>query len=725
MTKGLAFCFALALGSTLIACGDSTGPTTLSGGGGNGGGNGGGSPEGGGGSAPAKPEAGIDGCAKIFVEADGVCRPTSSKCKAGTIPKFDTGCVPVGISKCDAAFLENDGLCHPSMEKCSAGTFAVPSEGCVSIDGASGCGTDTFGVIVEMAGDQHVDGTYTGGASDGSRSAPWTTIADALAHVASGGRVVVAAGDYPEGIQAAIDVDIVGRCASMVSLSGTVPVPNSAQATVAIAPMSPHKLGLQGLTLKGDGAGIYVGSGSLDADGIVIKDATVMGIIVGSGAPNVSAKLHHVFVDGVTASAGQFGGAADFSVASTVTVTQSAFAHAVGWGILVENAGANATISDTLIEDIQLDAGGQGYAFGIVTDYGAVSTVDNIAAVSTLGPGLAVYDAFSMNVKDSLVDKAGPSTSAYGVLCQRSTALQSGNDFVGEGLAITNTQGIGISAYNFAKVVVSRSLVRGGLVAPAPSSASGAFDVEKGSSLTVTDSAAVDSQGTGLYGADMGSHALFTRVLIEGMKEIPSLPAFDVGQGVTLNGSVAATLSRVALIGDTTQGITAVGASVSVDHALISGTHPSSLYWPGAGGVGVDAYNSAVTLKAVLVEKSQGAGVDLIATTSTIDGLVIDGVASGQLLVHDSNRPPVAAGDGLLVGLSQTLKVSVAHAWTTGAARAGFLFASSDATLDGSYAEKDLYGLVTQGSPVPKVGADNQFSGSMMDVLANGTLSAP
>src|SRR5262245_6107817 len=40
---------------------------------------------------------GIQGCADVFLEDDGVCRPSIDKCPAGTIPKFTEGCVPVGI----------------------------------------------------------------------------------------------------------------------------------------------------------------------------------------------------------------------------------------------------------------------------------------------------------------------------------------------------------------------------------------------------------------------------------------------------------------------------------------------------------------------------------------------------------------------------------------------------------------------------------------------------
>src|SRR4051812_35623373 len=64
---------------------------------------------GGGGAAPCAPsqvtaadgtcfDVGLRGCAAVFVDQDGVCRPSLDKCPAGKLPKFDVGCVDVGIA---------------------------------------------------------------------------------------------------------------------------------------------------------------------------------------------------------------------------------------------------------------------------------------------------------------------------------------------------------------------------------------------------------------------------------------------------------------------------------------------------------------------------------------------------------------------------------------------------------------------------------------------------
>jgi hypothetical protein len=164
---------------------------------------------------------GIQGCADIFLDEDGLCRPRMEKCPAGTIPKFDEGCVPVGIELCAEVFMEADGLCHPTMEKCPEGTFAVPQEGCLPIDGPEGCGSGTWGNIQEDPNMETIwvdPSVMTSG--NGSKASPVKTITQALALVPVGGRVALGTGTYDEPIYITKAMTIEGRCPSMVRVQG-------------------------------------------------------------------------------------------------------------------------------------------------------------------------------------------------------------------------------------------------------------------------------------------------------------------------------------------------------------------------------------------------------------------------------------------------------------------------------------------------------------------------
>src|SRR5262245_5431198 len=49
---------------------------------------------------------GIQACADLFIEEDGLCHPAIDKCPAGTIPKLEEGCIPVGVIDCAPEFVE-------------------------------------------------------------------------------------------------------------------------------------------------------------------------------------------------------------------------------------------------------------------------------------------------------------------------------------------------------------------------------------------------------------------------------------------------------------------------------------------------------------------------------------------------------------------------------------------------------------------------------------------
>ena len=167
-------------------------------------------------------DVGIPGCDPVFINPDtGLCDPRLDQCAPGEIPVFESGCEAIGVSVCAPMFLNESGHCVPDANLCPQGEMPLIAQGCVSIDGPLGCGEGTWGAIVEAPGDVHVDGSHKGATADGSRDAPYTTLTQALDMVETGGRIVVAAGLYEEGLLIERSMTIVGRCASMVTLAPT------------------------------------------------------------------------------------------------------------------------------------------------------------------------------------------------------------------------------------------------------------------------------------------------------------------------------------------------------------------------------------------------------------------------------------------------------------------------------------------------------------------------
>ena len=137
-------------------------------------------------------------------------------------------------------------------------------------------------------------------------------------------------------------------------------------------------------------------------------------------------------------------------------------------------------------------------------------------------------------------------------------------------------------------------------------------------------------------------------------------------------------------------------------------------------------YDATATVTGLRVEKTSGAGISITYSGVDLSAVVIDGVSTGNVIVRDGmTNPTDGLADGIIAGRGGTRMVMLDHLWITNAARAGILFSNAGGSVDASFAAMDSYGLVTEGTPVPTVGTDNELSGSTAAVLMNGTLSAP
>ena len=82
------------------------------------------------------------------------------------------------------------------------------------------CGSGKWGDIPIDGQTQHVDQSFTG-VSEGTSAAPWTTISEGVAAVASGGLVAIAAGSYIEDVViSGKPVRLHGVCPQQVELVG-------------------------------------------------------------------------------------------------------------------------------------------------------------------------------------------------------------------------------------------------------------------------------------------------------------------------------------------------------------------------------------------------------------------------------------------------------------------------------------------------------------------------
>jgi len=152
---------------------------------------------------------------------------------SSTEPDADRETPPmeVGVPRggCAPGFVHDDAssTCEPTLpvEPCPAGQLAVPGEG--GCHPVAECGTDPYGELPAASEVVFVDGAYTGGANDGTRGHPFTTVVRALNAAKDGSVVAIAAGTYVEDLSIPPGVRVFGRCPSMVEVRGVPSLPDS------------------------------------------------------------------------------------------------------------------------------------------------------------------------------------------------------------------------------------------------------------------------------------------------------------------------------------------------------------------------------------------------------------------------------------------------------------------------------------------------------------------
>ncbi|MBW2526652.1 MAG: DUF1565 domain-containing protein [Deltaproteobacteria bacterium] len=229
-------------------------------------------------------------------------------CTAGEaaipVPGCDAGIPP---ERCGEGF-EPDGAmrCEPVLPAaaCGPGEMAIPGE--TACREVAPCGAGPFGDIPVEPSSQHVDAAYSGGASDGSESAPWTTIGEAIIAAEDGAVVAIAAGSYAE------DVIVEGKS---VSLWGVCPteveiVGSDAQLAAVVIRTGADGTELHGLAVTGAAGGVRVeGSSQVLLDQLWIHDTADRGVTLQSEGAPVQAVVSNTLIDGATVLGVQVAGA--------------------------------------------------------------------------------------------------------------------------------------------------------------------------------------------------------------------------------------------------------------------------------------------------------------------------------------------------------------------------------------------------------------------------------
>jgi len=644
-----------------------------------------------------------DGCDPGFTyDANGGCDPIlpATPCGEGEMAvPGDTECYAVGAAG--------------DPPTCASGQVALPGE--TACHALADCGSGPWGDIPVDATTQYVDGSYSGGASDGSVGKPWTSIGAAVTAATSGAVIAVAQGSYAESVAiSGKAVRLWGRCPSLVAIAGV----DATTAAVTLGP-STDDTEIHTIALTGAGTGAALGTvrgvlldsvwvhdtasdgidgaGSATLRGSLVERSTHLGISLQSADLALDTS---VVRDVAAAADGSLGSGLDATSGSKVTVTGSLFErnHSLQLAIF----GSDATIDGCVIRDGQPNPIDMTDGAAIYAGFEARPTALTLLA-STLERHLAASIAIS-----------GSDVVIQGTLIR--DTLSAASDGIG---------GYGIQAEPYSPTQPSRVAVRGSLLERNHSIAAAV----SGGSLTLDHCVVRDTssqESDGIYGLAAEAQDDATTKLRGSLAITGSL--LERNRAVALNvigsdGTVDATLVRdtlprqsdgtgghgveVATDGPTKQrgtlkltgsvitgnrdlGVATFSADLVIDRSVVSSTQTSA-----TAGYGVEAEatppgagRATLTLTRSLVADSVGIGIALGSVDATVSQVWIRGVTPR---LSDG-----AFGDGIAADTGAVLTASSCR--IEGSARAGLsMFDTAQVTLGSATLACDAIPLDGEG----------------------------
>lgn len=314
--------------------------------------------------------------------------PPPRVCPVGEVALSDGSCRAPGVGACADGFeADGEGGCRAILpdETCPSGTMAVPGD--AACRPVAECSQGTWDFVATAPDTEHVDAAYTGGNSDGSMTAPWTTIQAAVDAALPGAVVAVQDGSYTENLVIELaPVRLWGRCPSRVEIVGT-----GGFAAVLVLTQSANDTEVHQIAVRGPTVGVAIaGVDRVLLDKVWIHDTATRALdVIGQtfntggivrdsllvGASEVAVFLvaaglvveRSAIVGGPSGSPGIFARPGDGAIAlderSSMSMTASVVDDTMGTAISI--AGSDVWIDATLVRDIASLAGTGEGGFGI------------------------------------------------------------------------------------------------------------------------------------------------------------------------------------------------------------------------------------------------------------------------------------------------------------------------------------------------------------------------
>ncbi|AKF09893.1 DUF1565 domain-containing protein [Sandaracinus amylolyticus] len=299
-------------------------------------------------------------------------------------------------------------VCDPPSDACPDATVRWPGATECTPVGApcpSGAWPD------DLAADAiHVDASATA-PGDGSRDAPFATIADALAVASSGDVIAIAAGTYSGVVAPMVDVEIRGVCSARVTLTHVA----GGGATQVVGVREGRAIALRDVTVQSADLMAIAVRGALTLRGVRVSGAGVSVAVLGAGARLDARELHvpHTSSD----ADGRAGRGVDLEAGSTGTIERVIVEDGGDSGIAVVHEGGSLIARDVAVIGTRGNGSGA-FGNGIGVFDGATLMIERAVVRDVREAGLIVSIG-SATVRDVVIDGVASEptqSNGYGVL---------------------------------------------------------------------------------------------------------------------------------------------------------------------------------------------------------------------------------------------------------------------------------------------------------------------
>ncbi|MBW2459109.1 MAG: right-handed parallel beta-helix repeat-containing protein [Deltaproteobacteria bacterium] len=559
-------------------------------------------------------------------------------CAAGEHDPGDGSCLPAGIPPelCGTGFEPRDDGCEPVLpdEPCPSGTMALPGE--TACRPVAPCGSGPWGDIPVEPNTVYVDGSYTGGSSDGSAATPFVTVTEAIDAASPGAIVAVAEGSYPESLEITKSVRLWGVCPEKVELIGAAP-----DDRVLFVHSGGDGTEIRSLALTGARIGMLVaGVEDVVAAGLWVHDLAGMGFDIEGALGPASATVSDSLIEQVH-DLGVYVSDTNVTLERLVIRDTQPLNGSWGRGIHVEHDNVHKSVPVVQIAEVLLE---RNHEIGLFSGGGDVTILDSV-------------------VRDT---RPRPNTlgDGWGVAVRQSAATEAPSHVVVRGLYVANSHEVGLSIFG-SQVTAEALTVRD----TQPHALTGDYGL--GVQVRLSDP---DLPASAHLRASVIAHNHYVGVLVLDSNLIaegivirdtqPSLSESIAGVGVDASneqlaeGTPTVTVAGSRIEGNHYLGVMTWGCDATVSGTVVRDTSPQPS--DGMGGAGIVVQMGARTqIIGSLVEDSFDGGILVFGAEATIENTVV------------SNSQPLDGlfGDGVVVAAAGSVLLS--HSRVHRSARVG------------------------------------------------------